>query len=350
MFFASDNGAGASDAVMAAIQAANTGFRGGYGNDDETRQIEAMFAELFERECFIYLVATGTAANALALSAITPSWGVIVAHEFAHIVEDECGAPEFYMGGARLHKIAGVGGKITPEGFEASLGAYSKRVPHAMQLHGLSLSQVTEAGTIYSLEELKALNDLAHLHGLKTHLDGARFGNAIAALNCTPAQMSWKAGVDVLTFGATKGGALALEAVVFFDQTLAENFHFRRKRGGHLLSKHRLLTAQMRGFLDHDHWLSNARHANNMASLMVSGLKAKGVRLAYEPQANEVFPIFTKTQDEALKGAGAIYYPWGDSWGARDLCETPRGGEQVHRLVMSFATTDAMVADFLKVL
>jgi threonine aldolase len=343
MFFGSDNGAGASKPVMDAILAANNDFRLGYGGDLETREIEQKFNDLFETNCSVYLVATGTAANALALSALTPSYGVVLAHEFSHIVEDECGAPEFYMGGARLTKIAGEAGKISLKGLENSLKLYSKRIPHAMPLKAMSLSQVTEAGTVYTCDELTALNGLAKQHGLNTHLDGARFGNAIASLNCSPADMSWRAGVDVLSFGATKGGALALEAIVFFNQDLANEFYFLRKKGGHLLSKHRFLTAQMKGYLENDHWLDNARHANKMARIMAEGLSKKKVRLAYEVQANEVFPLLTETQDKALRAKGGIYYPWG----SRDLTHNPKGDEKPFRLVMSFATTEKMISSFL---
>jgi threonine aldolase len=342
MFFASDNGAGATPAVLNALIKANDGYRAAYGNDDETREVENLISALFEKQCYVFLVSTGTAANALALSALTPPWGAVLAHKHAHIVEDECGAPEFYMHGARLIPIDGVAGKLTASGVEQAISSYSPRVPHAMPLKAISLTQSTETGGVYSVKEVTEICAIAKNAGLYTHMDGARFGNAIAALGCSPADLTWRAGVDVLSFGATKGGALACEAVVFFNEALAEDFIYRRKRGGHLISKHRLLTAQMKGYLED--WLVNAKHANDMATMMAKGLQDKGIKIAYPVEANEVFPVLNGKQDAALKAAGASYYPWGD----KESLVKPQDDKNIFRLVTSFATKREEVEAFLR--
>ncbi len=337
MNFASDNVTGASRPVLDALVAANDGPMPAYGADPITARVEARLCEVFEQEVAVSLVATGTGANALALSALVPPYGLAVCHAQAHIIDDECGAPEFYMHGAKLAGLPGVGAKLEPGTVAAYLDGLSRSVKQ-MPPKALSISQVTECGLVYTPGEIRALADVAHARGLTLHMDGARFANALVALGCTPAEMTWRAGVDVLTFGATKNGCLAAEAVVFFDPALAESMPWRRKRAGHTLSKGRLLAAQMEGYLANDHWLANARHANAMAARLSEGLTAlPGVRLAWATQANEVFAVLPRALDAALKGAGAVYHPWAPE--SLPPGERIAPDEVLVRLVTSFATT-----------
>jgi threonine aldolase len=215
-----------------------------------------------------------------------------------------------------------------------------------MPASGLSISQATESGLVYAPAEITALSEVARRNGLKVHMDGARFANALVALGCTPAEMTWKCGVDILTFGATKNGCLAAEAIVVFDPVLAETLGYRRKRGGHLLSKGRLLSAQLEGYFENDHWLANARHANAMAARLSQGLTAiPGVRLAWPTEANEVFAIIPRALDAKLKGAGANYHPWSEL--SLPANETVRPDEILVRLVTAFATTEGEIERFL---
>jgi threonine aldolase len=348
MFFASDNGLGASDKVMQAILAANAGARLGYGRDEGTRQVEQMLSDLFEREVAAFMVITGTAANGLALSTLTPPWGIVLCHEESHVMEDECCGPEFFTGGAKLIGIRGPGAKITAAALEKTIASLGRRVPHNAPIHALSLTQSTELGLVYSVDEVKALSAIAKAHGLGVHMDGARFANAVASLGCTPAEITWKAGVDVLSFGTTKDGGLACEAIIYFDPAKGAEMTRRRMRGGHLLSKHRFLTAQMEAFLGDDHWLDLARHANAMAARLAAGLAAiPGIRLPYQPQANGLFPIMPQPVIDALTAAGAVFYPWLDKGLPPDQAVRP--GEAMMRLVTSFATREEEVDRFLAV-
>ncbi|MFN3855952.1 MAG: threonine aldolase family protein [Phreatobacter sp.] len=349
MFFASDNGLGASDRIMAAITAANDGSaRLAYGRDEGTARVERLMSELFEREVGVFMVATGTAANGLALSTLTPPWGIVLCHDESHVMEDECCGPEFFTGGAKLVGIRGRGAKITPEALTAAIASLGRRVPHNAPIHALSLTQSTELGLVYSVEEVKALSALAKAHGAGVHMDGARFANAVAALGCTPADITWKAGVDVLSFGTTKNGTLACEAIVYFDPARGEEMVRRRMRAGHLLSKHRFLAAQMEAFLEDGHWLDLARHANAMAARLAAGLAGvPGVRLPIRPQANGVFPIMPEAMVEALRAEGAVFYPWSDK--GLPEAERARPGETMMRLVTSFATREADVDRFVQV-
>ena len=265
MYFASDNAAGVAPAILDALQRANTGFALGYGQDEATKRLESRFSELFEREVAVFLVSTGTAANALALAHVSPPWGAVICHSEAHIAKDECGAPEFFGGGLKLVGLAGEGCKITASALAQTLERTAWGGPHHVSPAVLSLTQATEAGTVYQPDEIADLAAFARSRGIAVHMDGARFANALVRLGLTAAEATWKAGVDVLSFGATKGGAMAAEAVVFFDSARAASMPERRKRGGHLLSKHRFLAVQMEAFLTDDLWLTLARHANDMA-------------------------------------------------------------------------------------
>ncbi|GGK29295.1 threonine aldolase family protein [Salinarimonas ramus] len=346
MNFASDNIVGASRPVLDALVAANEGAEGAYGTDRATKAAIERLGALFERDCAIQLVATGTAANALALSALVPPYGAALCHVEAHVMEDECGAPEFFAGGMKLLGLPGAGGKIAPRtlaDYLAALPRHEKQMPP----RALTLSQATEYGLVYTPSEIAALCEVAHEAGLKVHMDGARFANALVSLNVTPAEMTWKLGIDVLTFGATKNGCLAAEAVIFFDPALAEAMPYLRKRSGHTLSKGRLLGAQLEGYLGNDHWLDNARHANAMAARLAEGVAAlPGARLAVPREANEVFPVLPRETVERLRAAGAVFHPWSE----RSLPEGERIAphEMLVRLVASFATTEAQIEAFLQ--
>lgn len=337
MDFFSDNTVGASPRVMAAIAAANDGSLSSYGKDDWTQRVEARFAALFEHEVSVFLVLTGTAANALALASITRPWGAILAHQEAHVCEDECGAPEFFTDGAKLIDLPGVGAKLAPETVTEALSHLRAGDFHQVQGQALTITQATECGTVYTPAEIAALKQAATPRGLKLHMDGARFANALVTLGCTPAEMTWKAGVDVLSFGGTKNGALAAEAVIFFDPAHAEEMKWRRKRAGQTLSKGRLLGAQFEGLLADDHWLDLARHANAQAKRLADAVaKVSQARLAWPCQANEVFLVLPPATQQRLKAAGIGYY----DWSPRSLPPEARlkDGEILGRFVMSFAT------------
>ncbi len=335
MDFSSDNAAGAAPEILAALAAANAGSAAAYGADAITARLAERFAALFEREVAVFPVATGTAANALALAALTPPCGIVYCHEEAHVAVDECGAPEFFAGGAKLATLPGAHAKITPDAIAARLTG--RGFVHHAQPAAVSVSQSSEAGTVYRAAEIAALGAFARRERLLLHMDGARFANAVAALGCAPADITWRAGVDVLSFGATKNGALAAEAVIFFDPAMAEDFAYRRKRGGHLLSKMRFLSAQLEAYLADGLWLRNARHANAMAARLAAGLAdLPQARLRHPTEANEVFVELPDAAIRALLADGFRFYRWG---GADALCV---------RLVTSFATTagdvDALLA------
>jgi threonine aldolase len=340
MEFASDNVQGADPAILAAMMAANDGTTYSYGADPWTgRAVEALSA-VFGRPVTAFLVLTGSAANSLALSALVPPHGAVLCHREAHINTDECGMPELFTGGAKLIGMGGAGAKLTVETLSARLDQFV-RGEHEVKPCAFSLTQATELGTVYAPAEVKALCDFAHGRGLKVHMDGARFANAVASLGCSPADVTWKAGVDVLSFGGTKNGAVMLEAVVFFDEALAQDFKFKRKRAGQLLSKGRYLGAQMEAYLKDGLWLRNAAQANAMAKRLAEGMaQVPGVRLPLPTQANEVFPIMPVKLHEALLAAGAHYYDWpGDGPGTDDV----RAGEIFVRFVTGFRTTHADV-------
>ncbi len=308
MNFASDNTAGIDPAILAAISDANTGYARGYGNDDWTQAVERKLAHLFEREVAVFLVPTGTAANALALAQVSPPWGVVFCHADSHIATDECGAPEFFGHGLKLAGLPGDGAKIAPATLQAALNGYGGHSPHQMVPAAVSITQASEAGTIYRTGEIAALAEIAHGRDLAVHMDGARFANALVRLNASPAQMTWRSGVDVLSFGATKGGALAAEAVIVFDAVRAAFMGERRKRAGHLLSKHRFIAAQFLAYLAEDRWLTLARHANAMADRLAEKLTAVGLKPVWPVKANLVFVVIPCALEAKLKAAGATYY------------------------------------------
>jgi threonine aldolase len=341
MNFASDNTAGVAPAILDALADANRGYAPGYGNDDWTHAVERRLSGIFEREVAVFLVPTGTAANALALAQVSPPWGIVLCHAESHIATDECGAPEFFGGGLKLVGLPGDGAKIAPQTLSAALAGYGGHSPHQMIPSALSITQVSEAGTIYRTDEIAALAEMAHARSLAVHMDGARFANALVRLNTTPAQMTWRSGVDVLSLGATKGGALAAEAVVVFEPARAAFMGERRKRAGHLLSKHRFIAAQFLAYLADDRWLALARHANAMAGRLAEKLAAGGLQPVWPVEANLIFVALPRALDAKLKAAGAHYY-------VRNSDTLDVGADNVLlRLVTSFATEDGDIERFV---
>ena len=343
MNFASDNVYGVHPNILAALGAANGGTAPSYGGDSYSGKAEERLSEIFDRPVKSFLVTSGTAANGLALSAISPGYGAIICHGEAHISCDECNSPEFFTGGAKILGLHGPGGKITPAMIEKTLKGFI-RGEHDPKPRGVSLTNATELGTVYSPAEIQAVSNLIRPRGMKLHMDGARFANALAGLGCTPAELTWQAGVDVMSFGATKNGAMMLEAVVFFDLALAEDFLYRRMRAGQLISKSRYLGAQMLAYLDKELWLENARTANGLAQALAMGLsRLPGVRIPNPVEANEVFAVLPRTLNAKLQASGARFYDWmADSLGGA-IAE----GEIFVRFVLSFATPKEDVARFL---
>ncbi|THD42855.1 MAG: low specificity L-threonine aldolase [Bradyrhizobium sp.] len=347
MNFASDNGAGVAAPILEAIVASSRVNAPAYGADAYTARAASRLCEIFERELAVFLVSTGTAANALALAALTKPWQAAFCHEEAHIIDDECGAPEFFSGGAKLVGIPGLNGKIEPAALRATLARFPLGQAKTTQPAALSLSQATEAGTAYRPAEIAALAAIAHEAGMRVHLDGARFANALVKTGASPAEMTWRSGVDVLSLGATKDGALACEAVIMFDPALAAATPYQRKRAGQTLSKGRFLGAQMEAWLAGGLWLDLARRANTSARRLGEGLaKAPGVRLVFPVEVNEVFVVAPEAALAAWRAAGARFHDW--STRATPPEAAPRAGEAMARFVTSFETDekeiDALIA------
>ena len=311
MFFASDNSGPVHPSVIDALAAVNQGHVMAYGHDPVTERAVAMVRDVFEApEAAVWFVGTGSAANALALACLSEPFDAICCSRVAHVFEDECNAPEFYTGGAKLLQVGAEDDKFTADELRTEFERWPRSL-HTSQHGPVSITNVTERGTLYSLDEIRAISDVAHEQGVKLHLDGARFANACVALDVTAAEMTWKAGVDAVSFGGTKNGLMGVEAVVVFDPDLALDFELRRKRGGHLFSKGRYLAAQMEAYLTNDLWHDLARRSNASASRLVEGLQGTGrVDFLWEPQANMVFPSFAASAHRRLSEAGAIYHLW----------------------------------------
>ena len=346
MEFASDNTGPAHPEVIAALAEVNSGYVTGYGADTATEDAIARIREIFEApDAAVFFVATGTAANSLLLATLSEPWSAIFCAKASHINEDECNGPEFFTGGAKLVDIDCADAKLTPETLRAAILHEEIRGINGPRRGPVSITQVTELGTIYSVAEIAALSTVAREFNLPVHMDGARFANALVALGCTPAEMTWKAGVDAVSFGATKNGCLGVEACIMFDPAKAFEFELRRKRGAALLSKHRYLAAQMNAYLKDDLWLNNAKAANRSAARLVAGLqKHADVRLVHPAQANLVFPEMTRDLHQRLMKAGAHYYLWGD-----DLEGDP-DALLLSRMVCDWAITDEMIDQFLDLL
>lgn len=331
--FESDNCAPACEQVVRALLECNQGAASAYGDDALTGRLNAVYSEFFGHDAFVFPVATGTAGNGLALGAITPPYGTIFSHAEAHIVTTECGAPEFYSGGGRLSLLDGEHAKIAPQTLQDALERHGAGNVHHMAASALSLTQATEAGAAYSLDELRELCAVAHNAGLKVHLDGARFANALVHLGASPAEMSWQAGVDVLTFGTTKNGTFNAEAVVAFDAETAAALRFLHKRGGHLFSKMRYMSAQLLSYLDNGLWRDNAAAANAKAGRLRAALEAcPGVEIVHPADINELFVLLPPALEEALARDGWRFLPW-----------RKRADGQVCRLVASWCEPEEQI-------
>ena len=320
MRFASDNSGPVHPRVMEALAKANEGWTMPYGNDDHTVAAVQAVRDVFEApEAAVYFVATGSAANSILLATLTQPYQTIFCTPEAHIHEDECNAPEFYTGGAKLTLVESRDARMDPKALKAAIHALGDRDVHSAQPATLSITQVTERGTVYSLEQIRALTEVAGAHGLSVHIDGARFANAMVTLNISPADMTWRAGVDAVSFGGTKNGLMGVEAVVIFDPAKAWEFELRRKRGGHLFSKNRFLAAQMSAYLTGGLWLDMARAANEAGQTLARELRqVPGVSFAHEPDANMLYPAFSRAAHRRLQKAGAKYYVLGSLDGPDD--------------------------------
>lgn len=341
MNFGSDNMAGFSPEMLEALARANGGRAKSYGADEVTARVADRIADIFETEVEVFPVVTGGAANSLALALMAPAWGAVWCHPESHVNTDECGGPEFFSGGAKLIPVEGEHGKFTAGALAEKLEYAGHRGVHEALPSAVSISQATEAGTIYTPDEIAAIAAICHGCDLGLHMDGARFANALVTLDCSPAEMTWKAGIDILSFGATKNGALAAEAVVVFSKNLrakAGELAFRRKRAGHLLSKMRFLSAQLEAYLTEDLWLRNARHANAMAARMARGVAdIPGLGLAHPVEANEIFPVLPAAVRKGLRADGFEFYDWPDAGpdGARLICAFDSREEDIEAFLVS---------------
>jgi threonine aldolase len=332
--FASDNTAGVCPEALAALTAANTGAEPSYGDDALTAAAKRRFADIFETECDVFFVFNGTAANALVLSALCQRHHAIVCHALSHVDTDECGAPEFFTGGSKVLPVGGADAKLHVADIE--LLFHRGHGVHSPKLRALSLTQATELGTVYTPDEIRALCDFAHACGLAVQMDGARFANAAASLQargCSPADATWRAGVDVLCFGGTKNGLLTTEAVVFFNRELAREFDYRVKQSGQLASKMRFAAAQWAAVLRDGGWLRHGAHANQQAKALSTGLQAFGFKLVAPTEANGVFVELPPNIVTALEARGWHFYKF--------------IGEHGYRLMCSWATRNEDVAAFL---
>ncbi|MFN3663878.1 threonine aldolase family protein [Yoonia sp.] len=346
MFFASDNAGPAHPAIMDALVKANTGYALGYGADPIMAEVREQIRDVFEApDAAVYLVINGTSANSLLLATMCQPWQTIFCTDVAHIHEDECNAPEFYTQ-AKLTLVPAEAGKMTADALRRKISGEETRGVHGPQRGPVSLTQVTEKGTVYTLDEISAQTAVARDYGLSTHLDGARFANALVALDCTPAEMTWKSGIDAVSFGGTKNGAMGVEACVIFDPKLAQEFEYRRKRGGHLLSKHRYLSAQMQAYLADDLWLDLARKANSRTAQLAQGLRTHNTaQMLFEPQANIIFFQMPRRDHQRMLAAGAVYYVMSGDPDQGDPNEMLTG-----RLVTDWSMTETSVSDFLTLL
>ncbi len=343
MNFASDNTGPALPAVMQAMIDTNAGHAPSYGDDALMDEVRDRLRTLFEApQASVYLVATGTAANALALATLSEPWQTVFCTPLAHIHTDECNAPEFFTGGAKL-SLVGQADKMTPDTLRAAIGAWPAGDVHNPQHGPVALTQATERGRTYTCPEIAALCQIARDHGLPTYMDGARLANAVAALGCSPAEMTWKAGIDAVSMGGTKNGCLGVEAVIFFNPENAWEFELRRKRSAHLFSKHRFLSAQMLGYLRDNLWLESARTANARAALLAAGLRdVPGSEIVFDRQVNMIFATLPRAMHQRLKAAGAAYALYDGP-----LDNGPADEPLMMRLVCDWSITEADIELFL---
>ena len=343
MYLGSDNCGPAHPDILQALVEANAGYQPSYGDDTIMNEVRDRIRAVFEApRAAVYLVATGTAANSLILATLAQPWQTIFCAPKAHIQMDEGHAPEFYTGGAKL-SLVGDGDKMTPAALSDRIQSWVAGDVHVSQRGPVSITQVTEHGQVYSLSELTALTDVARQYRLPVHMDGARFSNALVALGCTPAEMTWTLGIDALSFGGTKNGCLGVEAVVFFNPDHAWEFELRRKRAAHLFSKHRYLSAQMKAYLTNDLWLNTARAANAACARLTEGLRQiPDCEFLEQPQANMIFARLPRATHQRLHAAGAAYGLY------EGPLETGDPGEPLlMRLVTDWSITDAQIDAFL---
>lgn len=345
MFFASDNWAGAHPSIAESLSREAAGYAAAYGNSDLDKRIEAKFNEIFEREVAVFFVGTGTAANSLALASVARAGGVTFCHFDAHVNCDEGGAPEFLTSASRLYPVEGIDGKMDATALAAHVARFDVPSVHQGRPMAITITQATEAGTIYSLDEISAIGEIARSKNLPLHMDGARFANALVALDCSPADMTWKRGVDILSFGGTKNGCWCAEAIVFFKPDMAEEVPYIRKRSAQLFSKTRFVSAQLEAYFEDDLWLALARNANSMADRLRHGLARSNVaRQAWPTMANEVFAVVGADAAKRAADAGAKFYDWPVP---REMPKLLGPGQRLLRLVTSFSTTSTEVDDFL---
>lgn len=312
MNFKSDNTAAVCPEVLEAICDANHRHAASYSNDEYTKRLQKKVDEIFETQTSIYFTSTGTAANALALSALVPPYGAVFCHAEAHIQTDECNGPEFFTHGAKLLPVEGDDGKVSPQELTTKIEFFRSMRPHMTNPYALSLTQATECGTVYKPSEIKALTKITETYGLAAHMDGARFANAVATLGKSPAEMTWRAGIDVLCLGGTKNGAMIAEMIIFFNDKYTKDFDYRLKRSGQLMSKGRFIAAQFLALFEDDLWLKNANHANQMARRLEESLrKIPGVFIVNPVEANEVFAFIPAATAGTLYDKGATFYAWG---------------------------------------
>ncbi len=346
MQFASDNTGPAHPKVMEAMLRANEGYAMGYGADPLMNEVRERMCDLFETpEAAVHLVINGTTANSLLLATLAKPWDAIFCTQMSHIEEDEGNAPEFFSGGAKLHLIPAENARMTPDDLRSAIEAQGNRGVHGPQRGPVSITQATETGTIYSLEQIKALTDVARSCGLKTHLDGARFANAMVRLGCSAAEMTTHAGIDAISFGGTKNGLIGVEACVLLDPEKAFEFEMRRKRAGHLLSKHRYLSAQMLAYLTDDLWIDMAQAANAASDRLRLGMaQMSDVHIHDDPASNLFFASFPRAAHKRLHDAGAVYYTWGD------VEDGPADALIRGRFVTNWSTSETEVDQFLDIL
>ncbi|NVJ93483.1 MAG: low specificity L-threonine aldolase [Methylocystaceae bacterium] len=348
MNFASDNWAGAHPAVAQSLTRHADGFAAAYGASDLDKRVERRFNEIFDREVAVFFVGTGTAANSLALASVNRPGGVTLCHRECHMIEDECGAPEYFTGGARLAPVEGELGRIDPHLLRQEIKRFPPEFVHHGQPMAVSITQCTEVGTVYTLPQIRAISEICREHQLPLHMDGARFANALVHLGVTPKQMTADCGVDVVSFGGTKNGCWCAEALVYLNPERARDLPFIRKRAAQLFSKTRFIAAQFDAYFDDGLWISLATHANAMAQQLALAVKeSRSVRLAWKPEANELFVILKRKEYQRLTDGGAKFYPWNPPHAFHGHMADD---EMMARLVTSFATTAEDVEQFAELM
>lgn len=337
MNFTSDNVTPANKQIIDEVTKINQGYESSYGQDNQTQLLEKKLSEIFETPVNVFLVNTGTAANCLALSALVRPHEAILCHTESHIATDEGNAPEFFTGGAKIITCGGKNGKLNADNIDHTIVNFLNKRPIAPKIGCISLTQATEAGTVYTLDELTCVKTIANQHKLSIHMDGARFANSLVSLGCSPAELTWKSGIDVLSFGATKNGTICAEAIVFFNPVLCQEFDYLHKRAGQLMSKNRFFACQLNAYLRDDLWLKNAGHANKMAKKLENILLNHNFLITYPVESNEIFFTMSKQIASQLREKGCQFYDW---------LPTP----DLYRFVTSFYTSQDDIDKFEKTL